>query len=328
MSTSTAMFSNDISHNVIIYLGIPILIAGIIGGICNVVVLLSLETFRKNSCAFYLMIMSMVNIVHLITGLFSRIMISGFNTNWAQYSLFFCKFRAYTVPFGVTISFTCMCLATIDQFLATCSQPRWQQWSHIKTARRLVIIFTFIWLLHGIPYIIYYDHVTTANGIGCITTNNIFQLYVSSVQTIGFYGLLPICLNPLFGLLAYRNVKDLAYRTIPLVRRELDRQMTVIVLIQAVYNCLASIPYLIVNIFILMTIITNDSTTRNQLELANVITLCIFYLNFAVSQRKINAEHIVFLFYVYIRFHSICFWVFLVDFVNNLCLFSIELKKN
>jgi len=253
--------------------------------------------------------MSMVNIVHLITGLLSRIMISGFNKDWTQSSLFYCKFRAYSVQSGVTISFTCMCLATIDQFLATCSQPRWQQWSNIKVAHRLTISFIIIWLLHGIPYIIYYNYMntTSTDKPQCVTTNAIFQIYILSIQTIGFYGLLPICLNTLFGLLAYRNTQDLIYRTTPLVRRELDKQMTIIVLIQAGYNCLASIPYLIINILALITFITNDTVTANKLELANVITLCIFYLNFAVSERKYSTNNFS-MFIDSILHVFVCFW--------------------
>jgi len=63
-------------------------------------------------------------------------MINGFAINWTNMSLFYCKFRAFYVQSCVLISFTCMCLAIIDQFLATCSNSRW---NNIKLARYLVI---------------------------------------------------------------------------------------------------------------------------------------------------------------------------------------------
>jgi hypothetical protein len=289
MSGSTASLSNLTSIQVTIYLGIPLLITGIIGGILNIIVFLSLKTFRKNSCAFYLTIMSIVNIGNLITGLLSRIMISGFNMDWTQSSIFYCKFRPYCLQSCTSISFTCMCLATIDQFLSTCSNPRWQRWSNIKIAHRLTIIFIILWLLHGIPFWIYYNQIKvfSTGKHTCIITNQIFQVYVIGIQTIGFYGFLTVIINTLFGLLAYRNIRDLTYRTIPLVRRELDKQLTKIVLIQAVYNFIATIPYLIVNILTLNTTIMGFSINSNQLQFANILTVCIFYLNFSVSDNDL-----------------------------------------
>ncbi len=110
-----------------------------------------------------------------------------------------------------------------------------------------------------------------------------FQIYNFVVQTIILNGLLPILINTLFGLLAYRNVRNLAYRTIPLVRRELDKQLTTIVLIQTVSNILSTVPYVIVNILILNSTLTKDSNSSEKLNFANILTLCLFYLNFAIS---------------------------------------------
>ncbi|CAF4308738.1 unnamed protein product, partial [Adineta steineri] len=68
MSASYISSLNFIAQQMTIYLGIPILISGLIGGLINVIVFLSLQTFRQNSCAFYLTVMSIVNIGHLSTG--------------------------------------------------------------------------------------------------------------------------------------------------------------------------------------------------------------------------------------------------------------------
>jgi hypothetical protein len=280
--------SATVTQKVTIYLGIPILTAGVVGDLINIIVFLSLQTFRQNSCAFYLTTMSIVNIGHLITGLLSRIMISGFNIDWTETSLFYCKFRPYCLQSCILISFTCMCLATIDQFLATCSNPRWQLWNNIKIARRLTLGFTLIWLLHGIPYWIYYNQLKsdTTNLSVCRSTNDIFGIYYIGGFTIVLGGLLPICITILFGLLAYRNIRNITYRTISLVRRELDKQLTVIVLFQMVYIFITITPYLIVNILLLNATITKDSVKIARLDFAYVLTICLFYLNFAVSEKK------------------------------------------
>jgi hypothetical protein len=79
MSSSLILTLNYITKQVTIYIGIPIFIAGILGGFLNIITFLSLRTFRESSCAFYLTVMSFVNIGQLIAGLLSRIMINGFN---------------------------------------------------------------------------------------------------------------------------------------------------------------------------------------------------------------------------------------------------------
>jgi len=151
------------------------------------------------------------------------------------------------------------------------------------------MIFIILWLLHGIPFWIYYNQIKvfSTGKHTCMITNQIFQVYVTGIQTIGFYGFLTVIINTLFGLLAYRNIRDLTYRTIPLVRRELDKQLTKIVLIQAVYNFIATIPYLIVNILTLNTTIMGFSINSNQLQFANILTVCIFYLNFSVRDNDL-----------------------------------------
>jgi hypothetical protein len=170
---------SNVSQQVTIYLGIPICFVGIIGGLLNMIVFLSLRTFRENSCAFYLTVMSFLNIGELITGYLPRIIASGFDIDWTQISLFYCKFRWFYVQLCLLATFTCLYLATIDQYCATCSNPRWQQYSNIKLAHRLCIIFALIWLVHGIPYLIYENHIILPNTniIACVITDPIFQQY-------------------------------------------------------------------------------------------------------------------------------------------------------
>lgn len=81
------------SEQVMIYFDLSTCFAGVIGGLLNMIIFLSLRKFRQNSCVFYLTIMSFVNIGELITGYFSRIISNGFDIDWTQTSLFYCKFR-------------------------------------------------------------------------------------------------------------------------------------------------------------------------------------------------------------------------------------------
>ncbi|UJR16710.1 hypothetical protein I4U23_003610 [Adineta vaga] len=143
---STIMSFAFVSKLLTQYLFIPILICGIFGGCFNLLVFLSLRTFRENSCAFYLIVMSLANIGSLLTGLFWRIMNYGFEIDWTSSSIFYCKFRIFCIQQCTLLSFTCVCLAIIDQFLATSGNLRWRQWSCSKMAHRLVFIFNCLWL--------------------------------------------------------------------------------------------------------------------------------------------------------------------------------------
>ena len=177
MSSSTVSSLNFIAQQLTIYLGLTTLVGGIVGELLNTIVFLSLRTFRESPCAFYLTVMSVANIDQLVTGLLSRIMISGFTIDWTQTSLFYCKFRLYSLQVCALTSMTCFCMATIDQYFVTCTRPQWQQWSSIKLAGQLSSITVFFWLLHNIPYLFYYNHVISANTtkITCTVTNSIFH---------------------------------------------------------------------------------------------------------------------------------------------------------
>jgi hypothetical protein len=127
MSSSIDSSLTVIGREITIYGGFLILIVGVLGEIINIIVLLSLKTFRQNSCAFYLTIKSIFNIGQLLLGLSSRILITGFGIDWTLTSLAYCKFRIPFLQLCSLMSYTCLCLATIDQYFATCTRRRWQQ---------------------------------------------------------------------------------------------------------------------------------------------------------------------------------------------------------
>jgi hypothetical protein len=210
---------NFIGQQIIIYANIPIFIAGTIGGCLNIIVFLSLRTFRKSSCAFYLTVLSFTNVIQLITGLLSRLMICGFNIDWARNSLFYCKLRPFIICISALISSACLCLATIDQYFATCTRPRWQQWCNIKLAHRLIIISSNIYFLEQIPFLAFYNHVISppTNQTTCIITNTNFVQFNTYFTILILWFILPLIFTLTFGILAYRNVQQIAYRTNPLV---------------------------------------------------------------------------------------------------------------
>lgn len=287
MSSSTSIVSSltYASQQVSLYLGQSILIVGIIGGILNLIVFVSLKTFRESSCAFYFIIISCVNIGQLLIGYLSRIMIAGYNIDWTQSSLIYCKLRWFLFQSFTLTSLSCMCFATIDQYISTSTYHRWQQYNNIKLAYFLCVISFILSILHGIPSIIYFDHIDSPipNKSICIITNNDYLQYRTYGFNVFLGDVLPVLITVLFGSLAYRNVKQIAYRAVPLVRRELDKQLTSMVLVQVVYVFIAIVPYTTVIIVLTNLDLQNKPILAAQLQIGECLGAVIYYSYFAVS---------------------------------------------
>ena len=285
MSASNTLLSLSlVSQQVVTYVGIFFFIIGIIGGPLVLLVFLSLRTFRESSCAFYLIVMSVVNTIHMFTGLLTFIMINGFGINWTNMSIVYCKLRAFYIQFCVFVSLICVSFAVIDQFLATCSNPRWHRWNDVKIARNMVIGASFIGILHGIPYLIYFTHSSSplTGRITCVNSNANFDKYRTSIFTPIFTAALPTITMIIFGLLAYRNVQRIAYRTVPLVRRELDKQLTTMVLVEVFSDVFVILPYFIFTCYSAITNAPTGSVEASQITLITNIFTVFYYWHFVV----------------------------------------------
>jgi hypothetical protein len=84
-----------------------------------------------------------------------------------------------------------------------------------------------------------------------------------------------------FGLLAYHNVRLLTRRKIPVVRCELDKQLTKMILVQILIYFCTFLPYSIQSMCSLI-ITNNELVFRAKMKLASIITLHIAVLSYAV----------------------------------------------
>ncbi|CAF3748822.1 unnamed protein product [Rotaria sp. Silwood1] len=80
--------------------------------------------------------------------------------------------------------------------------------------------------------------------------------------------------------MAYRNIKEINYRTVPLVRRELDKQLTTMVLIQVIYTFFSILPSMIIYLILAYGNI-QDLVLIAQLRLIYAIMTCLYYSYFA-----------------------------------------------
>jgi hypothetical protein len=229
------------------------------------------------------MMMSIFDTGRFFTNVLPYIMRWGFGTDWGATSFFFCKIRLGSFHTFTLCSMTCLCLAIIDQYFATSSRLRWQQWSNIKLAYRLTAIFCVIWILHGIPYLIFNNQIISlsTNQTQCLVTNDIFNQYMSYGYYITLTNLIPL-ITIVFGLLAFYNARHLAHRTVPLVRRELDKQLTVMVLVQVLISVCFLVPFSIDVLLVIIKILPNDPISQAEQNLAGTILTNLYILSFAV----------------------------------------------
>jgi hypothetical protein len=273
-----------IGQQITIYGGFVLMIAGVLGNLISIIVFLSLKTFRQSSCAFYLTIMLFVNIGQLLFALFSRILITGYGIDWTTTSLFFCKFRITATQFCALISYACLCLATLDQYFATCTRIRWQQLCNIKLARRFILLSIIITIILLIPYPIFSDQIILANGRVSCTIRDVATIQYRNYFVILFLlGFIPDFLTVLFGILAYHNIQQIAYRTVPLVRRELDKQLTTMVLFQVVINLFTNLPCVMMTVVLYVANGRVDSSTLEIVQFVYGVTLIVSYIYYAVS---------------------------------------------
>ncbi|UJR38071.1 hypothetical protein I4U23_030752 [Adineta vaga] len=295
MSSAIVASFDYATQQLAIYTNFFNIIIGIPGGLLNIIVFLSLKTFRESTCSFYLIILSFFNIGQLVTGSLTRLLISGYGVDLTTQSRFYCKFRIYLFQAFSLITLTCLCLATMDQYFATCTRIHWQQWSNIKLVRILSFIAIVFWSIFAIIYPFFYDIIISTNGnkTTCTNTNYIFQRYNSYFHQNIMQGFLPNCLTALFAILAHRNLKNLAYRTVPLVRRELDKQLTTMLLVQVVVNSFSLLCYNVVGIVTLEISAITDSIVLAKIRFVQVLSYslyyfypaCPFYIYICVSNR-------------------------------------------
>ncbi|CAF4132982.1 unnamed protein product, partial [Adineta steineri] len=227
MSSNVTDLAKQISGIITTDIGLFILTTGLLGNILNIIVFLSLKTFRETSCAFYLTSASFANIIQLVATLFSRILITGYNIDLTQTSLFLCKLRPYVATIAPLMSISSMCFATIDQF--TSLSVRWRHFNQRYIAAYLTIITLIFWCLVNIPVIIY-NNITMAstNPVtwACSITNANFSLYYNRFYISFLLGFLQLIIRIIFGLMAFINVRSLRNNQVPIIRLERDKQIT------------------------------------------------------------------------------------------------------
>jgi len=263
------------------YASILSLILGIFGNMFVILIFGNLPIFRNRPCSFYLTIETIANIVLLLAIYSSRIVAFRFGQDPVHIFLYWCKIRTILTQICCLSSLAIVSLAAIDQYFSTNYHVFIRKFSTIKTAHRTSRILLLLSIIHSIPFFIFYE---IRSPLGCLAYNSIFVKYQSMFYYPILLASIPLAISITFSLLAYRNVRRIIRRQIPIVRRRLDRQLTAIVLARVGCLVVLGIPYVIYSLFELhIQFNENDQYALAIKHCIEAIILSLFYANYAVT---------------------------------------------
>ncbi|CAF3357361.1 unnamed protein product [Rotaria sp. Silwood2] len=141
------------------------------------------------------------------------------------------------------------------------------------------VLFWF-WILHGIPFFIF-SGIQSTNG--CFIYNSSFVNYIIYFYYPILSGILPIIISTFFGVLAYRNVRRIVRRHMPIRRRKLDQQLTAMILIRVVFLVIMILPYVLERIYAVIFKAKHGTLYDAVFTLIDDVAYSCFHINYAGS---------------------------------------------
>ncbi|UJR24674.1 hypothetical protein I4U23_006047 [Adineta vaga] len=294
--------SSYLIRSITLYGGLPIFIVGTIGNLLN---FLSLWRTRKNPCVFIFLSSSIVNCIVLFYGLFTRILSVGFELDWSTTNVIWCKTRIAFTQASFLISLTCVCLASLDRFFASCRQEKYRRFSRLSLAKLSVCLTILFWFGHSIPYLVYAELIESSSTglISCsLLPNKEYANYRIYVALLFYLGIFPTTILTITGILTYRNTNRLRQGQ---QRQLIQKRLTKMMLIQIPCILFSTLPYITFTLYSTFTTTIIKSIDQKFIEsiLTNIFTL-IFYMAFScqffvfyISSKTFRKEANSFLFY-------------------------------
>lgn len=273
-----------IAETYMFYTGIFNISLGLIGNLLIIFIFTAMKNFRGNQCAFYLTVEAVSNIGVLLMIYVFRILNNILGYDIVLVSLAWCKIRTTTSQiFGLCSLFT-VCLLAIDQYLCTNHRHHWRQISTLKLAQRCTFFNVAFIVLHDITFAIFAEIHST---LGCNVYHPTIKQYYSFFYYPILSSLLPLIVTISFSFLAYRNVRRIINRRVPVVRRRLDRQLTAMTLARVVSFVVCGVPFIASSLVALN--VSNAPENFLQLSIVNLVVSIfnsLLYTNFAVNDAK------------------------------------------
>ncbi|CAF1549220.1 unnamed protein product [Adineta steineri] len=280
MSSSTISNISLFTQKYTFYTSLIIFCIGFIGNLINILIFTTLKHFRNNPSILYFTAESIANTIQLILFFLMNILIQVNETDPANLSLFWCKFRGMMISLCTLVSFSTICFSASHQYLSTSHHFYLRQLSTIKTARFLICISVIISMLQTIPFGIFIEIQASV----CAIFNQNMLNYISYFYYPVLSGLLPVLIASVFSILAYNNVRRIVRKQMPVVRRRLDQQLTAMILIRIIMFIVLTLPYDIVRMYTYIAKVDQSNQLYYAIiNLIGSILVTFFNLNYAIS---------------------------------------------
>ena len=249
---------NFISQQLTKYLGISLYILCLFGTIMNILAFTG-QTYRNRSCSLYLLIASIFDFLHLNLGPLSNIIEYAFHYNWTIHSVSFCKLKNYFVFLFSIMSATLTTFVCIERYiLSSRKSDRWKYCTRPMAVRftQFAIIF---WIVVSLPILLCYTRSRHASrNEQCICSNissSFICFLIQLLYVCVFNGFLPPIITMIFSLRTCVNVRHLRQRSLvkSLFVQTMNYQITTMFILQSIKSSLFSLPFSIVNLYLLVT---------------------------------------------------------------------------
>lgn len=265
---------------------IVIVLMGVLGNILIILVFNKLKIFRKKQCVFYFLVESTMDILLLINNLTLRLLTVRYGFEIWYSSPVWCKIRIVIGQTLVLVLFSTICFTAFDQFLGTSYLAYIRNKSSMKLAQRLVFTGISLSLSHSVAFGVLFDAKPPGD---CAAAYPVLLRYYSYFFYPILTGLLPILIAGCFSTFAFRNVRCIIRRQIPLVRRRLDQQLTKFVLLRVSLLVIFNTPFVIYRVYSINVSIPPTDTMRIAIErLIQAIINSLLYLNYTVRSVSIR----------------------------------------
>ena len=280
--TSLIASLNNASFQLFRYGGIFLFTFGTIGNCLNFLVLWQ-PGLRSNPCAMFFRFSSVFNLIFTVLSLSNR-MLSGWISDPANTSVWFCKLRSFVLYTSRTVALWLIMFATVDRWFSSNPNVRYRRISTTRNAHRsLILIVLFSVLL--------YAHVLYCNELNMSKTpikcfgHTVLCRSITDYCDICITVVAPITLMIIFGAMIISNVRRSQRRlralplsimatninnttTQPLEQKhkttKLNRHLISMLLFQVTILALFSLPFSIVKIYSTVT----SSIARSPLRIS------------------------------------------------------------
>ncbi|CAF3923998.1 unnamed protein product [Rotaria sp. Silwood1] len=270
---------NNVTTQITIVLSATCIALGIVGDFLNLAIL-TRPSFRSNSCSFYFLAATCVNLFVVLVILPFRILVGGFNIDPTVYNEPFCKIQIYCFSVIRALAIWFIALSCADRFFCSSSNNKLRALSSIKVARRAICICAVVIFAVYIHVLIYFKIGLVPNQFDqlappCVALHGFYSTF-SPLWNLVWYALLPSFFMLLFGFLTMANIRQMrpqifAQNQQPQTQQKKNRinnQLLKMLLIQVITILLTIIPFIVCRLR--MSFIANAVKTQYEVAQDNL----------------------------------------------------------